>query len=62
VLLDTLAYHVTRHFPAWAGWLPAHSPRIQPLAQPAPPPPAPEPARALEQDRMPEEGMAEAGR
>jgi cardiolipin synthase A/B len=62
VLLDTLAYHVTRHFPAWAGWLPAHSPRIQPLVQPAPPPPAPEPARALEQDAMPEESMAEAGR
>jgi len=25
VLLDTLAYHVTRRFPAWAGYLPAHS-------------------------------------
>jgi cardiolipin synthase len=25
VLLDTLAYHVTRRFPEWAGYLPAHS-------------------------------------
>ena len=25
VLFDTLAYHVTRRFPAWAGYLPAHS-------------------------------------
>lgn len=25
VLLDTLAYHLTRRFPAWAGYLPAHS-------------------------------------
>ena len=25
ILLDTLAYHVTRLFPAWAGYLPAHS-------------------------------------
>lgn len=31
-LLDTLAYHVTRRFPAWAGWLPAHTPRLQPVA------------------------------
>ena len=26
--LDALAYHVTRHFPAWAGWLPAHRPQL----------------------------------
>jgi len=25
VLFDTLAYHLTRRFPAWAGYLPAHS-------------------------------------
>jgi cardiolipin synthase len=31
-LLDVLAYHLTRHFPAWAGWLPAHTPRAQPFA------------------------------
>jgi cardiolipin synthase len=40
VLLDTLAYHFTRHFPAWAGWLPAHAPRLQPLAAVAAPPAA----------------------
>lgn len=34
VLLSTLAYHFTRHFPAWAGWLPAHMPRLTPLAPP----------------------------
>jgi cardiolipin synthase len=27
--LDALAYHLTRHFPAWAGWLPAHRPRLK---------------------------------
>ena len=37
VLLDTIAYHFTRHFPAWAGWLPAHAPRLQPLAAAANP-------------------------
>jgi cardiolipin synthase len=34
--LDVLAYHVTRHFPAWAGWLPAHTPRVEPVAPSAP--------------------------
>jgi cardiolipin synthase A/B len=34
VLIDTVAYHFTRHFPAWAGWLPAHAPRVQSLAAP----------------------------
>jgi cardiolipin synthase len=38
VLLDTIAYHFTRHFPAWAGWLPAHAPRLQPLAAAVNPP------------------------
>jgi cardiolipin synthase len=28
VLLDTVAYHFTRKFPAWAGWLPAHRPQV----------------------------------
>jgi cardiolipin synthase len=40
--LDVLAYHVTRHFPAWAGWLPAHTPRVEPVAPCTPP--AAEPA------------------
>ncbi len=35
VVLDTLAYHLTRHFPAWAGWLPAHAPQMMPLAKPS---------------------------
>jgi cardiolipin synthase A/B len=30
-LLEALAYHLTRHFPAWAGWLPAHRPKLTPL-------------------------------
>ena len=30
LLLDTLAYHVTRLFPKWAGLLPAHAPRLKP--------------------------------
>ena len=30
VLLDTLAYHVTRRFPSWAGMLPAHEERLKP--------------------------------
>jgi cardiolipin synthase len=30
LLLDTLAYHVTRRFPQWAGLLPAHAARLQP--------------------------------
>jgi cardiolipin synthase A/B len=37
-LLDVIAYHVTRHFPAWAGWLPAHTPRVQPVAHHMPAP------------------------
>lgn len=28
VWLDTLAYHLSRHFPDWAGWLPAHRPLV----------------------------------
>ncbi len=29
--LDVIAYHLTRRFPAWAGWLPAHTPRVEPV-------------------------------
>ena len=36
LLLDTLAYHVTRRFPRWAGLLPAHAARLKPLAPPQP--------------------------
>ena len=36
LLLDTLAYHVTRRFPRWAGLLPAHTARLKP-AVPAQP-------------------------
>ena len=55
VWLDTLAYHVTRHFPVWAGWLPAHAPVLKSLA-PAPPA-APVPADAAGDD-----GVAGAGK
>jgi cardiolipin synthase len=37
-LLDVIAYHVTRHFPSWAGWLPAHTPTVQPVAHHTPAP------------------------
>ena len=30
MLLDTFAYHATRRFPAWAGYLPAHAARLEP--------------------------------
>jgi len=45
--VDVLAYHVTRHFPAWAGWLPAHTPRLEPVA---PVPHAQTPARSADPD------------
>ena len=32
VWTETLAYHLTRRFPAWAGWLPAHTPEIKPVS------------------------------
>jgi cardiolipin synthase len=38
-VLDTLAYHATRRFPTWAGWLPAHKPRLEPVAGPPRSPP-----------------------
>ncbi|MHC8385218.1 cardiolipin synthase ClsB [Pseudomonas sp. LB3P14] len=30
-----LVFHFLRHFPAWAGWLPAHQPRLKPFTHPA---------------------------
>ncbi|WP_367373138.1 cardiolipin synthase ClsB [Pseudomonas lini] len=30
-----LVFHFLRHFPAWAGWLPAHKPRLKPFIHPA---------------------------
>jgi cardiolipin synthase len=56
VLLDTLAYHLTRHFPAWAGWLPAHVPVIEPV-KPAPTVTPPPTARA-DDDPMSDIGTA----
>ncbi|MGF6199169.1 cardiolipin synthase ClsB [Pseudomonas laurylsulfatiphila] len=29
-----LVFHFLRHFPAWAGWLPAHKPRLKPIPPP----------------------------
>jgi cardiolipin synthase len=29
LLCNLVAYHATRHFPKWAGWLPAHIPSVQ---------------------------------
>lgn len=29
-----LVFHCLRHFPAWAGWLPAHKPRLKPFPHP----------------------------
>jgi hypothetical protein len=28
-LSNFITYHCTRHFPRWAGWLPAHLPKLQ---------------------------------
>jgi cardiolipin synthase len=30
-----LVFHFLRHFPAWAGWLPAHKPRLKPFSHTA---------------------------
>lgn len=30
-----LVFHFLSHFPAWAGWLPAHKPRLKPFTHPA---------------------------
>jgi cardiolipin synthase A/B len=37
ILSNLVAYHCTRHFPRWAGWLPAHLPKLQVLAREAEP-------------------------
>lgn len=29
-----MVFHFLRHFPAWAGWLPAHKPRLKPFTPP----------------------------
>ena len=29
-----MVFHCLRHFPAWAGWLPAHKPRLKPFSPP----------------------------
>jgi len=29
VVVSTIAFHVMRHFPRWAGLLPAHRPRVE---------------------------------
>ncbi len=42
VWTETLAYHLTRRFPAWAGWLPAHTPVIKPVS------PSPQPTTAAD--------------
>jgi len=36
-LFGVFIYHFLRRFPAWAGWLPAHRPRLRALAPPQPP-------------------------
>jgi cardiolipin synthase A/B len=55
VWTETLAYHLTRHFPAWAGWLPAHAPAIKRVS------PSPLPATASDGSslRGPKEGASE---
>jgi cardiolipin synthase len=32
-LANFIAYHGTRHFPTWAGWLPAHMPKFKSIAK-----------------------------
>jgi cardiolipin synthase len=34
ILLQTAVYHLTRHFPTMAGWLPAHAPKFHSLQPP----------------------------
>lgn len=35
LLRSVIAYHVTRYYPGWAGWLPRHAPRLTPAAKPS---------------------------
>lgn len=37
MVANAAMFHFLRHFPAWAGWLPAHTPRIALLHQPSEP-------------------------
>lgn len=55
VWTETLAYHLTRRFPAWAGWLPAHTPVLKPLS------PSPLPTTAIDGSslRGPKEGAGD---
>lgn len=32
VMTSSVVFHFLRHFPAWAGWLPAHTPKLRPAA------------------------------
>jgi cardiolipin synthase len=36
-------FHLLRRYPAWAGWLPAHTPRLTPAGQDFPAPAGPWP-------------------
>ena len=56
VWTETLAYHLTRHFPSWAGWLPAHTAEIRPIT------PSPQPTSAADGSslRGPKEGAGDA--
>jgi cardiolipin synthase len=56
--LETLAYHVARHFPSWAGWLPAHAPVVKPIAAAPDAPPA-VPAEAQAPEPVPERALAD---
>ncbi|WP_309684217.1 cardiolipin synthase ClsB [Polaromonas sp.] len=42
-------FHLLRRYPSWAGWLPAHAPRITPVIAPATAPPDPAGAGAVKQ-------------
>ena len=35
--LGVMAFHFLRHFPAWVGWLPAHTPRLARVSPPVQP-------------------------
>jgi hypothetical protein len=35
--ISVLAFHFLRHFPAWVGWLPAHTPRLARVSPPVQP-------------------------
>jgi cardiolipin synthase A/B len=52
---ETLAYHLTRHFPAGAGWLPAHAPAIKRVS----PSPLPTTASNGSSLRGPKEGASD---